>query len=242
MNRFLKLGGVVVAAVSLAGCAGGARLQQPWCSVIGGLVGGGAGLGVNEAISDNPDSEERAIAGGAGALVGAAAGALLCAERKRPEPVAETRPAAPLDSDGDGVSDDRDKCPGTPAGTRVDANGCPEVGQALARLQDVYFDFNKSTLKPAARPVLEQAASSLKANPAMTIRLEGHTDSVGSDSYNMRLSQRRADVVRRHLQGMGVEAARLDSIGKGESQPVASNASNDGRAQNRRVEFIVSGK
>jgi OOP family OmpA-OmpF porin len=242
MNRFLKLGGVVLATVTLAGCSGGMRLQQPWCSVIGGLVGGGAGIGVNEAISDDPDTEERAIAGGAGALVGATAGALLCAPRKAPEPVAQVQPAAPADSDGDGVPDNRDKCPGTPAGTRVDANGCPEVGESLARLQDVYFDFNKATLKPGAGPTLDQAASSLKANPKMTIRLEGHTDSVGSDGYNLRLSQRRADAVRRYLAGQGIEAGRLDSIGKGESQPVASNASNDGRAQTRRVEFIVSGK
>ena len=241
MNRFLKFSGVMLAGISLAGCAGGMRLQQPWCSIVGGLVGGGAGVGVDEAVSDNPDTEERAISATAGAIIGATAGALLCAPKKAPEPPAE-QPVALADSDGDGVTDDKDKCPGTPAGTRVDANGCPEVGESLARLEDVYFDFNKATLKPGAGPTLDQAASTLKANPNMSIRLEGHTDSVGSDGYNRRLSQRRADAVRRYLAGQGVGAGRLDSVGKGESQPVASNATNQGRAQNRRVEFIVSGK
>lgn len=104
-------------------------------------------------------------------------------------------------------------------------------------LRAVYFDFDKSNIRPDARPVLDEAVQLLKDEGTAAIVSEGHTDSVGSDAYNMRLSNRRADSVKRYLADHGVAASRISTEGFGESKPVATNATADGRQQNRRVEL-----
>ncbi|HEY8518263.1 MAG TPA: OmpA family protein [Candidatus Binatia bacterium] len=106
-------------------------------------------------------------------------------------------------------------------------------------LRGVHFDFDKSNIRPDARPILDEAIRVLKEEPDIRVRIEGHTDSIGTEQYNLRLSQRRADAVRRYLIDGGIAASRLEAVGKGESQPVASNDTADGRAQNRRAELIV---
>lgn len=108
------------------------------------------------------------------------------------------------------------------------------------RLQNIYFDTGKATIKPESFPILDQVAEFLKANPKAVVEIQGHTDSVGSDSYNMRLSQARAEAVRTYLiTRHGIDASRLMARGYGESMPIASNASREGRAMNRRVEFVI---
>jgi len=104
-------------------------------------------------------------------------------------------------------------------------------------LRSVHFDFNKSNIRADAVPVLNEAVSVLKDESTQAVIVAGHTDSIGSDAYNMKLSRRRADAVRDYLIKNGIPAKRISVEGFGESKPVASNATADGRAQNRRVEL-----
>lgn len=171
-----------------------------------------------------------------------------------------------LDSDGDGVVDGLDKCPGTPAGRKVNAEGCeidtdgdglvdgvdkcPTVyaktadGCPLAvtpkklTLEDVNFDYDKATLRPEAVTKLDEAAEALKQWGNVKVEVAGHTDAIGSDAYNMQLSEHRANAVRDYLVGKGIPAERLTAKGYGKSQPVADNGTDEGRFKNRRVELV----
>lgn len=147
-------------------------------------------------------------------------------------------PLPPPDSDGDGVPDNADACPDTPRGLQVDARGCAIKAQVLV-LRDINFEFNKSVLTTDARLALDKIAAGLRGQPTMEVRIEGHTDSVGSDAYNLRLSKARAEAVRTYLMQRGIATNRMTSEGYGESKPVADNNTEEGRAMNRRVEFKV---
>jgi OOP family OmpA-OmpF porin len=141
-----------------------------------------------------------------------------------------------LDSDGDGVNDSQDKCPGTPKGDRVDAVGCSFKEELV--LQGVVFETNSADLRSESLPVLENAIATLKRYPELTIEVAGHTDSRGSDAYNLQLSGKRAQAVLDYLEKGGV-TNKLSSRGYGERQPVASNDTDPGRQQNRRVVLRV---
>jgi OOP family OmpA-OmpF porin len=141
-----------------------------------------------------------------------------------------------LDSDGDGVVDSADKCPDTPKGDRVDAVGCSFKEEI--KLPGVVFETNSAELKPESLPVLEGAIATLKRYPEIDIEVAGHTDSRGSDAFNLDLSARRAQTVLKYLSDGGV-ANKLTSRGYGERQPVGSNNTDDGRQQNRRVVLRV---
>ena len=206
-------------------------------------------------------------------------------------------PCKDIDSDGDGVFDSKDKCPGTPTGRKVNADGCeldsdgdgivdgedkcptvyaktadgcpppvaavapvaepapapvaepaPAPAAALApvaapapkalKLEGVNFDYDQAVVRQEDFAVLEQAAATLKEWGEVKVEVAGHTDSRGTDDYNMSLSQRRADAVRSYMIDKGVAADRLTAKGYGESQPVADNGTEDGRFQNRRVELV----
>jgi len=138
----------------------------------------------------------------------------------------------PLDSDHDGVPDYLDKCPGTPPGVKVDANGC-EI-EAIV-LKGVNFDFDSAKLTPASEKVLDEVVALLKLRTGAPATIGGHTDSKGKHAYNMKLSERRAEAVRAYLVAKGIAAGSLTATGYGETQPIASNATEEGRAQNRRV-------
>ncbi|GAA4923339.1 OmpA family protein [Mucilaginibacter defluvii] len=103
----------------------------------------------------------------------------------------------------------------------------------------ILFDVDKTDLKSAARTNLENLATSLKNNPQTNISIIGHTDSTGTASYNQTLSERRAASVKSYLVTNGVSGSRLSTTGKGKNEPIASNATADGRAQNRRVEIVI---
>jgi OOP family OmpA-OmpF porin len=137
-----------------------------------------------------------------------------------------------LDADADGVVDRLDRCPGTPAGIKVDANGC-EIEEIV--LKGVTFDTDKATLKPASIAVLDGVVELLRKRPEAKVEIRGHTDSVGKDAYNQKLSERRAQAVVDYLVSKGIPAANLSAKGFGESRPVASNDTPEGREQNRRV-------
>ena len=153
-----------------------------------------------------------------------------------PEGVAVDNNGCALDNDGDGVPDYLDKCPETPLGTVVDTDGCARV---LVTLQDVHFAFDSAQLTAEAKSILRDAVPAINANPSDRISIEGHTDSTGSDAYNSQLSQRRARSVAEYLVSQGVSGSRLNTAGKGESNPIASNDTREGRALNRRVEIIA---
>jgi len=140
------------------------------------------------------------------------------------------------DSDGDGVLDRDDRCPDTLPGAQVDSVGCVIANQVVT-LENIHFEFNSATLTPAAQEALHQVVRALRSQPGTEVEIAGHTDSRGNDSYNLKLSQGRADSVRAFLIRNGVDAGRLSANGYGEQQPVASNETESGRAQNRRVEM-----
>lgn len=147
------------------------------------------------------------------------------------------------DSDGDGVPDSRDRCPNTAPGQQVDAVGCPilfVVEEGVTRpliLHGVTFEVGRSRLTPASHRILDNVAESLIANPEVRIEVAGHTDSTGPRSLNMRLSEARAQAVKAYLASRGVDPGRMAAYGYGPDQPIASNSTPDGRAQNRRVEL-----
>lgn len=190
------------------------------------------------------------------------------------------------DSDGDGVTDDKDKCPTTPAGRKVNAEGCeldsdgdgimdgadtcpdvhaktkngcpvavsaPVVEAAPANLttltqppaptpkplvlEGVNFDYNQATLTDAGRAIIDQNAEVLAQWADARIVITGHTDSRGSDQYNMGLSLRRAEAVRDYLISKGIPVKRLITRGLGEARPIADNKTDEGRSKNRRVEL-----
>ncbi|MGA3796496.1 MULTISPECIES: OmpA family protein [Pseudomonas] len=158
-----------------------------------------------------------------------------------------SKPVAPApvpevcsDSDNDGVCDNVDKCPDTPANVTVDADGCPAVAEVVRVELDVKFDFDKSVVKPNSYGDIKNLADFMTQYPSTTTTVEGHTDSVGPDAYNQKLSERRANAVKQVLTNQyGVESSRVQSVGYGESRPVADNKTEAGRAVNRRVEAQV---
>ena len=111
----------------------------------------------------------------------------------------------------------------------------------IVNMSDVLFDFNQATLKPGTKEKLAKVSGILLAYPSLHLSVEGHTDSVGTDEYNQKLSERRADAVRDYLTSNGINAGNVQAIGLGKADPVASNDTGAGRQQNRRVEMVVSG-
>ena len=143
----------------------------------------------------------------------------------------------PVDSDGDGVPDIDDLCPGTPRGVVVDGAGCAK--KQVVTLEGVFFAFDKTVLTEPSKVVLNEAARIMKANPSVKVEVAGHTDNVGSADYNLKLSQGRTDSVVRHLASQGVAIENLRAKGYGLTQPKTSNTTKEGRATNRRVEFRI---
>ena len=141
------------------------------------------------------------------------------------------------DDDKDGVVNRLDKCPNTRAGVRVDVNGC-EITDVID-LPGVNFRHDSDRLLPGAEGVLGDAAATLKKYPDLRVEVAGHTDSQGAADYNQGLSERRANTVRDYLINAGVPASQLTARGYGEADPVADNATADGRARNRRVELRI---
>lgn len=272
------------------------------CALLGGALGGGAGA--------FDDSDSAVV----GAVIGATIGAIFCGDKDTdgdgvkdgsdlcpgtppgspvdengcefdddgdgvvnsedqcpdtPKGVAVDSRGCERDDDGDGVPNSKDQCPGTPRGAKVDANGCADTDKdgvfdyrdkcpntapgtpvdndgcdldSEYRLEGVNFEFDKATLTSAAKARLDSDFEILKRHPDLKVEIAGHTDSVGDATYNEGLSLRRATSVRDYLVQKGANASNLTVKGYGESAPVASNDTSEGRAQNRRVEFRHNGK
>ena len=141
--------------------------------------------------------------------------------------------AAPPDTDGDGVIDGRDQCPGTPFTAKVDARGC-------WRIQGLRFAFDSDQIKPQYFAELDELARVIARNPKLRVRIDGHTDAIGTERYNEGLSERRAAAVRDYLvKKAGVDPKRLETQGFGASKPAYTNETDEGRAGNRRTELTA---
>jgi OmpA-OmpF porin, OOP family len=231
-STWRRLGGVAALALVLVieGCAGtrphrgGFNCDRRWGAgtgvgaFTGGLVGAGVGTGI---VATSGETERQAEDYATAAVIGAVTGSLIgaffghCAfdPPHDEEPPPPPPPAPP---------------PPPP----------PPVKKKIV-LRGVNFDFDKWTIRRDASDILVEAANILRDEPGVDVSVDGHTDARGTDEYNDRLSERRARTVRDHLVRLGVEESRLRTQGFGESRPVATNETEEGRAQNRRVELNV---
>ena len=166
------------------------------------------------------------------------------------EPLVDTAPVvvveSDLDSDGDGVPDSIDACPGTPMNVVVDERGCPvpvDITDELKMELRVFFDNDKSTIKNQYKPEIAKVAEKMREYPNSTARVEGHASKTGpSARYNQRLSEARAVAVKSMLTNeFGIAPNRLSTVGYGYDQPIADNNTEEGRAMNRRVYAIITG-
>ena len=149
-----------------------------------------------------------------------------------------------LDNDKDGFADKDDKCPDVPG---VAPDGCPKkynlvvvTAQKIELKQTVFFDFNKASIKSVSFALLNEVAQAMVDNPTINVEIGGHTDSVGNDASNLKLSQARAESVRTYLIKRGIASDRMVPKGFGENVPIADNRTEAGRSQNRRVEFLIT--
>ena len=236
VNRKLVAAALLL-ALTAQGCDFGRRfVNKPWGwgTAIPAIVCGGAGAGTGIVIQNNrvgctelKDQSGNVVTGVCddknlwqGALIGAAVGVVLCGLAGHyffdPEPEAPPPPPPPPPAE----------VPPPPVKKRIILRG-------------VNFDFDKSDIRPDSRPVLDEAITTLKENPGIRVSVQGHTDSQGTEEYNLKLSERRANAVYRYLVAGGISPDRMEVVGVGESQPVADNSTESGRAQNRRVELVI---
>ena len=151
------------------------------------------------------------------------------------------------DDDNDGVANIYDKCPNTPSGVKVDGSGCPlpelklpenEKQVMIEAVRNLEFDFNEATIRSSSYSYLDKVAELMK-NKGYNLKLDGYTDNIGSDSVNKKLSKDRADAVKTYLVSKGVAASKIETAGHGENHPISTNSTEEGRQQNRRVEFSL---
>lgn len=228
--------------IVLPGCTASKNyFQKPWGAgtfapaAVCAFVGAAAGIGIAEAVRGESSASVQQADGSLtirsrkddadyykGALPGAAIGAALCGlighavlDPERPTP-----PPPP---------------PPTPSPTPA----LPPPSSKRIVLRGVNFDFDKDDIRPDSRPILNAAVNILNENKRVRVTVEGYTDSIGSEEYNEQLSLRRAEVVYRYLVNHGVDPDRMEVVGYGESRPVATNETPEGRAENRRTELHV---
>lgn len=215
-RKFLAL---AAAGFFFAGCTGTMTKNQ--AALVGattcGLMGGGGG-----AAAAHQKDENIAI----GAAIGAVSGALICGglaylltEDPKPKPAPPPPPPPP---------------PPAPK-----PKPAPKVERTII-LDDVLFDFDRSNVKPEAAAILDRLVAFMNENKDKKAALSGHTDNVGTDAYNQKLSERRVNSVRDYVVKKGVESGRISGQGFGESKPIADNKTKEGRAKNRRVEIKVN--
>jgi outer membrane protein OmpA-like peptidoglycan-associated protein len=213
-------------AGALAGCSN-MREKREWggCTAVGAGLGAGAGAASGIVIYDNTrsnhnnDGKMYSGLGGAavGALVGGLAGHFIC------DPLVPPPPPPPP--------------PPTPLPLPPPLPPPPAKHEKLV-LRGVHFDFNKSKIRAGDAAILDEAVEILKAHPDVNIYVDGYCDAIGSEEYNLKLSQRRSDAVAKYLEDKGIPTSRLIPRGFGKTNFVASNDTDEGRAQNRRVELV----
>lgn len=161
-----------------------------------------------------------------------------CSEKKVapaveiPVPVAQ--PLAEADSDGDGIVDSKDKCPNTPKGYKVDTKGCPH-----SVTLHIHFAFASNVIEASSDKDISDLIQFINDNPASSIMIIGHTDNIGTDERNQPRSEARAKALADRLIAAGIHSSRIKTSGKGSKAPVASNNTEQGRAENRRIEVLI---
>jgi OOP family OmpA-OmpF porin len=203
------------------------------------------GDGVEDALDKCPDSEKGIKVDATGCTYDSDRDGVVDAEDKCPDTEKGTKVdfrGCPADTDGDGIIDSKDKCPSVKGGGSP--NGCPEVKVVvIKRLQTIAsalnFETGKATLLPTAYPKLDELSTILKEYADYDLKMGGHTDDVGDDNANMVLSQARMDAVKAYLSTKGITSERIEATGYGESKPITTNKTPEGRAQNRRVELAM---
>ena len=217
-KAFTSLTIAASAAALLAGCAAdGTMTTTGRNTAIGAAVGAGLGTVVGNQVGDR-DNRTRATGAAVGAALGAAGG-YLWSQRMEQQKQAMQQ---------------------VTAGTPVQVSQTADNRLKINIPADAGFATNSAVLNANMYPILQRLAQTLNQNPAATVSVVGHTDSTGSDAINNPLSQRRADAAKAYLVSQGVAASRIATSGAGSTQPIASNATVDGRAQNRRVEIFVA--
>ncbi|RKF20513.1 OmpA family protein [Altericroceibacterium spongiae] len=213
ISRYLLSGLAAVSLVTVSGCVTDPNTGERKVSrtAIGGV--GGAGLGYLLGGLIGGDTA-RILGAGIGGVAGGAVG------YKMDQQIKELKEQT--------------------AGSGVDVTETPDGDAILVNLPDVTFAVDSTTISPSFRDALDNVASSLSQYPDSLVDVMGHTDSTGSDSYNLDLSRRRADSVANYLVSRGVSRARIETVGYGEQYPVADNTTESGRALNRRVEIKIT--
>jgi outer membrane protein OmpA-like peptidoglycan-associated protein len=205
---------IVAAAAVTAACTTNPQTGQREISrtAVGAVLGAGAGYLLGDVVGGRNDRAERIIGAGIGAVAGGAIGNYM--DRQEAELRRET------------------------AGTGIDV--IRQGDELLLRMPaGVTFDFNSYAIRPQFQATLQEVAQTLASYPQTYVDVLGHTDSVGSDSYNQTLSEQRARAVADYLTARGINPARIATRGYGETMPIASNETEQGRAQNRRVEVKI---
>ena len=162
-----------------------------------------------------------------------------------PDEAGEPPDGCPIkDTDGDGIMDPDDLCVNEPETVNdfEDSDGCPdevpdEVAKFTGTIKGITFETNKDKIRKGSKKILDEAVEVLKKYPDLRVRIAGHTDSTGNREYNVDLSERRAKAVRQYLVDAGIDESRLETRGAGPDEPIASNATKQGRAENRRIDF-----
>lgn len=208
----ILLGGIL--AVSLWSCAPRNKAQKG--GMYGAAGGAAAGAGIGQAIGEDTESTlwGASIGAALGGLAGAGAGHMMDQQEKEFEQALAASEAANVQREGDLI--------------------------ALTLKGDVSFDRDSAKVNPGFMDEMDRIAAILQEYPGTVIQVEGHTDSTGSESYNMDLSKRRARAVKNLLVSKGVSGSRLRTVGYGETMPAASNATKAGRRMNRRVEIKIA--
>ena len=212
---------VLVVGFVLSGCSAMQERRWSYCAVGGGLLGAAVGAGaagalVNEYEAGNGGSDEEVVASAVGAGVGGAVlgtllGHMICDPQKE-------APAPPL-----------------PVATPRPA----PLPKKISLSADALFDFDSAKLRPLGKQKVEELVEGLKENPSVRVLVEGHTCSIGTEKYNQKLSERRANAVRDYMVSLGIGASRITTRGYGESKPIESNNTAAGRAKNRRVDITT---
>ena len=211
MNTFARKAAVLfgIATVSTAGLSGCASMNN---KERGATIGATTGAAIGAVVGKNTGSTARGAI--LGAVVGGAAGAIIGHQMdQQAKDIQDQVPGATVERVGEGI--------------------------AVSFPSGILFPFNSTTLMPAGRDNLTRLAGILQRNPGSSVLIVGHTDNVGTDAYNMTLSQQRAMAAAQYLQTAGVAAGRIRTEGRGESEPIVANDTEDGRARNRRVEVAI---
>jgi outer membrane protein OmpA-like peptidoglycan-associated protein len=222
----------------LTGCTGMTKNQA---ALVGAATCGAMGaMGGAAAAHQGINGKHRNEAAGAG--IGAVTGALICGglaylmtEDPKPKPVPPPPPPPPPPPAKPKPAPPPPPPPPPPAKPKP----APKVERTII-LDDVLFDFDRSNVKPEAAKILDRLVAFMQENKNSKVTLSGHTDNVGSDAYNQKLSERRVTAVREYVVKKGVDAGRISGQGFGESKPIADNKTREGRSKNRRVEIKVN--